>query len=36
MSIDVPKKLVVVTGTTSADDLLAAIKKTGKATALVS
>merc|ERR1711879_15752 len=34
VSIDVHKKLVVVTGTTSADDLLAAIKKTGKATAL--
>jgi hypothetical protein len=35
VNIDVAKKQVVVKGTASSDDLLAAIKKTGKETSLV-
>ena len=36
VNIDVAKKQVLVKGTASSDDLLAAIKKTGKETTLVS
>ncbi len=36
IQIDVPTKKVTVTGSASTDDMLAAIKKTGKETSLVS
>lgn len=35
IDIDVPSKKVVVKGTASSDEILAAIKKTGKETTLV-
>lgn len=35
VQIDVQKKQVLVTGSASTDDMLAAIKKTGKKTTLV-